>query len=942
MEAAASGPTMAARDVQVAEPELLAELPVEQADLLPLNVLVERITNNAYQTLQSLTDTLPALSSDAKKAKVYTTAIELRKQFIKLLVIVRWSKDADLLNKARNVIALLVDQQWAHEDVFSGLTQVRKILPNARIFEADLVTAIDVLRTGTYTRLPTSIRDTAVPKAPMSDKEALEVLRSLDQVLTVRLTCTETVPKGLALCRIQDGKAYFRAAGLYEACLTTSGATDDDRWWLLDVTFADTPTDDDGDMAEELTKPYLEGIFASSDALLAPEDRTQETEPPLVRLHAFLEQQTLQRQLHILYYQLQRVERFHWSGNVRFSLDASAHVFEIQYWSMYGGGATGHAQTSPLHRGLLQGKLRLQLHTETWSGAKKVLAELLAGEHTGPGQNSIVVAWETDPSIQAAVDDLPALRLVHLEVETLLLDAIDRHALALMRLFQQQMLEHPGLAGGISGFAVLHSHPDTGFGPRHSLEVHVTDTICIMLYVSTITGRVGIKSLDPLDNGDPTNLTLSLSETKNAALQRMADAISADTAVLVPTLAKFRLQSLTKELELQASWLGLPYVASLSLRAGELDKIGLANGHPLLYLPLGILPTYYILVYFIPGQPITMAMLSVMPVVDGRKTQYVVSSVKWLDRASLAHLAERNAVAWAGKAAEVKVFGQDLASEELDLVFHYCVATVAYSHLEEQLRQELVPFVLVGTHDEPGEPPSSSTDPLLRSLDIGSAELLSPFAGLAKSPVSLQICDWWLPEQCRVEITLTMALQCEWDSEETHMLKDTTLNPHSGTLTYTARDLTSSITQFRQSWMQVARMGTLINSVATYTPSPAFHVALSHVEERKVALTYGSAATSDVYTLSVLFPPTNGGLTPNTCRLEFGSKGPLTNPHRYVGRILENKVNTASNTPGEIWHGLLHVCICPAHAHADGASYAADSFLASSFIGEGGQQQGLA
>ena len=91
--------------------KLLAELPLEQTDLLPLAALVERLANNAYQTLQSLGEVLPSFPNDVRKAKIFSTALELRKQFIKLLVIVRWSKDAEQLNRARNVVALLVDQQ---------------------------------------------------------------------------------------------------------------------------------------------------------------------------------------------------------------------------------------------------------------------------------------------------------------------------------------------------------------------------------------------------------------------------------------------------------------------------------------------------------------------------------------------------------------------------------------------------------------------------------------------------------------------------------------------------------------------------------------------------------------------------------------------------------------------------------------------------------------
>ncbi|KOS15524.1 med14-domain-containing protein [Malassezia pachydermatis] len=207
--------TVSAEGAMPAMEVLLQELPLEDNGLVSLGVLAERLSNSAYQTIQSLGDTLPSLSSNAKRAKIYATAIELRKIFIKLLVLVRWSKDADLLNRARNVVGLLVEQQWAHEDVFSGLTQVRKILPNARMCDADLVTAIDVLRSGTYERLPLSIKDSTIPAKPLSDAEALAVLHDLDEILSVRLACSETIPLGMKLKNIEDGKAYFEAKGLY-------------------------------------------------------------------------------------------------------------------------------------------------------------------------------------------------------------------------------------------------------------------------------------------------------------------------------------------------------------------------------------------------------------------------------------------------------------------------------------------------------------------------------------------------------------------------------------------------------------------------------------------------------------------------------------------------------------------------------------------------------
>ncbi|PWY99904.1 MED14-domain-containing protein [Testicularia cyperi] len=236
--------------------QLEQELPLEETDLVPLAALVERLANFGYESLQNLAETLPSLPSSSKRAKIFNTALDVRKQFIKLLVLSRWSADVKDLQKARNIIALLSEQQWQHEDVFAGLTDVRKILPNARMRNADLPTAIDALRTGTYRRLPASIKDMAVAQPEFSDKQALAIVSRLNNALRTRMLCHEIVPAPLSTFTVADGKVHLRVDGLFEAYLTASGdaaspagpdglptsaeatgADLEDRWWLLDLKF---------------------------------------------------------------------------------------------------------------------------------------------------------------------------------------------------------------------------------------------------------------------------------------------------------------------------------------------------------------------------------------------------------------------------------------------------------------------------------------------------------------------------------------------------------------------------------------------------------------------------------------------------------------------------------------------------------------------------------
>lgn len=273
--------------------QLEQELPLEEAGLVSLAALVERIANYGYESFQNLAETLPSLPSSSKRAKIFNTALDVRKQPIKMLVLSRWSKDLADLQKARNIIALLSEQQWQHEDVFAGLTDIRKILPNARMRNADLPTAIDVLQTGTYRRLPASIKDMAVATKPFTDQQALAIVTRLEDALRTRMACREPVPAPLSNYSIRDGKLHFSVPGLFEAQLTaSSGGQDsdddapfpaDDRWWLLDLSFDIAAT---GSCAESSTrsfprkpkKAYRERLRVWGDQELAPRSQSAQNE----------------------------------------------------------------------------------------------------------------------------------------------------------------------------------------------------------------------------------------------------------------------------------------------------------------------------------------------------------------------------------------------------------------------------------------------------------------------------------------------------------------------------------------------------------------------------------------------------------------------------------------------------------------------------------------
>lgn len=78
----------------------------------------------------------------------------------------------------------------------------------SRVRNYDIPTAIDVLTTGSYQRLPTSIKQTYIGEEKPSRAEIAAALEKLDDVIRMRLLCDELVPPGMKYT-VAKGKAKF-------------------------------------------------------------------------------------------------------------------------------------------------------------------------------------------------------------------------------------------------------------------------------------------------------------------------------------------------------------------------------------------------------------------------------------------------------------------------------------------------------------------------------------------------------------------------------------------------------------------------------------------------------------------------------------------------------------------------------------------------------------
>lgn len=90
------------------------ELPdVASPDLVPLNLVVDAVIQDVYQRLVELGEVLPSLHESARAAQIFQFSLYSRRQVVKLLALVRWSKESEVVAKCMVSSSLcLVARFW--------------------------------------------------------------------------------------------------------------------------------------------------------------------------------------------------------------------------------------------------------------------------------------------------------------------------------------------------------------------------------------------------------------------------------------------------------------------------------------------------------------------------------------------------------------------------------------------------------------------------------------------------------------------------------------------------------------------------------------------------------------------------------------------------------------------------------------------------------------
>lgn len=151
---------------------------------ISLAILIDFIVQRTYHELSVLAELLPRKTDMERKIEIYQFANRTRQLFVRLLALVKWANSVSKVDKSANIIAFLSKQSQIFVETADALSRMaRETLVHARLPNFHLPAAVEVLTLGTYSRLPTCIRDKIIPPDPITAVEKKATLARLSQVL---------------------------------------------------------------------------------------------------------------------------------------------------------------------------------------------------------------------------------------------------------------------------------------------------------------------------------------------------------------------------------------------------------------------------------------------------------------------------------------------------------------------------------------------------------------------------------------------------------------------------------------------------------------------------------------------------------------------------------------------------------------------------------------
>ncbi|KAF7901259.1 hypothetical protein EAF00_003480 [Botryotinia globosa] len=176
-----------------------------------------------------------------KKVSLLNFAQIQHSRWVKQLVLLDWSRNAEEVSKIIDLNIHLCQKRGLYQYILHHMSEVKRKLCDVDSPRPDLKTAVEVLSTGKANWMP-DLGYIAPP--PMTPKEILKSLEKLNTLLSIRLNLHEydKIPLQFKNYTIKSGRVTFKVAGEFEIDLTVADENQELQFWFIDFRFLFSPS----------------------------------------------------------------------------------------------------------------------------------------------------------------------------------------------------------------------------------------------------------------------------------------------------------------------------------------------------------------------------------------------------------------------------------------------------------------------------------------------------------------------------------------------------------------------------------------------------------------------------------------------------------------------------------------------------------------------------
>lgn len=184
------------------------------------STLVSRAAEESFISLKELVEKSKASdqSDSDKKISLLKYLVKTQQRMLRLNVLAKWCQQVPLIQYCQQLASTLSSHDTCFTQAADSLFFMHEGLQQARAPIYDVPSAIDVLLTGTYQRLPKCIEDVGI-QSTLNVNQQKPALKKLDTLVRSKLL-EVSLPKEISEVKVSDGTALLRVDGEFKVLVT--------------------------------------------------------------------------------------------------------------------------------------------------------------------------------------------------------------------------------------------------------------------------------------------------------------------------------------------------------------------------------------------------------------------------------------------------------------------------------------------------------------------------------------------------------------------------------------------------------------------------------------------------------------------------------------------------------------------------------------------------